>query len=264
MPTPPVDLDRYPIDRLDADAGRALVASCREQVEATGACELPDFVPSEATAAVAAETAKVADRAHHHEGKSTPYLELPDEHWPEGHPRKRWDAFSLAALPYADVPETLQRLYTWDPLMEFVRRALGLAEIHRYADPLGCCSVNVFQPGDRQNWHFDHTDFVVSIALQAAEAGGDFFFTPKVRSPEAERYDDVARVLDGDDADAVRVPMRPGTLVLFQGRYSLHRVSRVEGTRPRLVALLAYDTKPGTCASPLLQQARYGRVQQPA
>jgi hypothetical protein len=29
------------------------------------------------------------------------------------------------------------------------------------------------------------------------------------------------------------------------------------------VALLSYDAKPGTCATPLLQQARYGRVQQP-
>ena len=55
--------------------------------------------------------------------------------------------------------------------------------------------------------------------------------------------------------------MEPGTLVLFQGRYSIHRVTPIEGDVPRLVALLAYDTKPGTCSSELLRAFRYGRTE---
>ena len=56
------------------------------------------------------------------------------------------------------------------------------------------------------------------------------------------------------------VPMTPGTLLLFEGRRSIHRVSPIRGPRARHVALLAYDTKPGTDSSPLLKRVRYGRV----
>ena len=56
------------------------------------------------------------------------------------------------------------------------------------------------------------------------------------------------------------MPMEPGTLMLFEGRRCLHRVTPIEGGTPRLVALLAYDTKPGTCSSELLRLVRYGRA----
>jgi hypothetical protein len=55
--------------------------------------------------------------------------------------------------------------------------------------------------------------------------------------------------------------MRPGTLLVFEGRYSLHRVSPIEGSRWRHVGLLAYDTKPGTMGSDLLRADRYGRTE---
>jgi len=40
--------------------------------------------------------------------------------------------------------------------------------------------------------------------------------------------------------------MEPGTMLLFEGRDSLHRVTPIIGSTPRYVALLAYDTKPAT------------------
>jgi hypothetical protein len=54
--------------------------------------------------------------------------------------------------------------------------------------------------------------------------------------------------------------MTAGTLLIFEGRHSLHRVSPVEGAVRRHVGLLAYDTKPGTMGSDLLRMDRYGRT----
>jgi hypothetical protein len=48
-------------------------------------------------------------------------------------------------------------------------------------------------------------------------------------------------------------------LLLFEGRNSMHRVTPIAGEVSRLVALLAYDTKPDTISTPLLRRARYGR-----
>jgi hypothetical protein len=57
----------------------------------------------------------------------------------------------------------------------------------------------------------------------------------------------------------MRLAMNPGTLLIFEGRYSLHRVSPISGSTLRYVGLLAYDTKPGTVGSSLLRTDRYGR-----
>jgi hypothetical protein len=67
-------------------------------------------------------------------------------------------------------------------------------------------------------------------------------------------------VLAGEAPELVTtVPMMPGTLMLFEGRWSLHRVTPVVGSTPRHVALFGYDTQAGTMSSDLLKQIRYGR-----
>ena len=260
-----VDLDRYPVLDRASPESRALARRCRAQLDATGACELEGFLHPEATARMVRESESLAPRAHRNAGRSTPYLEIPDPAWPEDHPRRIFAEYGVDVIPYDLVPAShaLRRLYEWDPLMEFLAAAIGAPQLFRYADPLGALNVAVMGEGDRLQWHYDQTDFVVSLALRGAEAGGDFEYVPHIRSREDERYGNVRRLLQGDESDVRRVPMRPGTLLLFEGRCSIHRVSPIRGGTTRLVALLAYDTKPGTCASEVLQQARYGRVMRP-
>lgn len=260
-----VDRARYPIDRLGTPGAGALVAQCGAQLADDGACQLPGFVLPAATRTIAAESAAVAHRAHHHAGASTPYLEIPPNDLPDDHPRRTANPFALGAVAWDDIPadHLLHRLYAWDGLRDFLAAVLGETVLFRYADPLGACNIAVMDAGDELEWHFDQTDFVVSIALQAAQEGGDFLYAPRLRSARDECYDQVSALLAGDRSRVRRIPMEPGTLLLFQGRHAIHCVTPVRGTTTRLVALLAYDTKPGTCATPFLQQARYGRVLRP-
>src|SRR6202035_3885200 len=130
-----------------------------------------------------------------------------------------------------------------------------------YADPFGALNLAVMGDGDQLQWHFDQTDFVVSLAIQTASVGGDFEVAPRIRRPDDERYEDVAAVLAGDRSTVVTLSMAPGTLLVFARRHSLHRVSPISGPILRHVGLLAYDTKPGTVGSELLRQDRYGRTQ---
>ena len=67
-------------------------------------------------------------------------------------------------------------------------------------------------------------------------------------------------MLESMSPSITSVPMTPGTLMVFEGRNSLHRVTTIWGDQPRLVALLAYDTKPDTDSSELLKLVRYGRL----
>jgi hypothetical protein len=257
-----IDLERYPILDLTGDATRELTRHCRDQLDCTGACELPGFLKPDAVAMLVREADSLAERAYHSVVTGTPYLEAPDASWPSDHPRKFFEPTSVGVVAYDRFPgdSAMRQLFEWDPLMEFIAAALKKDRLYRYADPMGALNLAVMADGERLHWHYDQTDFVTSIALRPSEAGGDFEYVPLIRSAADENYPRVQRLLEGSRDGVVRVPMNPGTLLLFEGRNSIHRVTSINGSTTRLVALLAYDTKPGTRSSKGLQMARYGRV----
>jgi hypothetical protein len=204
----------------------------------------------------------LADRAHHSQGEGTAYLEFPDFSLPPDHPRLRFAPYAVAAVGYDVIPGTspLRRLYESDAVLALVAAVLDRGPLYRYADPFGALNLAVMSDGDQLQWHFDQTDFVVSLAIQSADRGGDFEVAPRIRRAGDECYPAVAGVLDGG-GDVVTLAMTPGTLLVFEGRHSLHRVSPIGGTTRRHVGLLAYDTKPGTMGSDLLRMDRYGRTE---
>lgn len=255
-----VDLARYP---LADGAWDGAVAGARAGLRERGLVELPGFVAPAALPFLLEDAGRLAPLAWRDRGSGTAYLEAPDPSWPLGHPRRWTGPRALGAVAYdlfpADSP--LRALYEWDPLLRFVEAVLDRGALHRYADECGALNLAVMGEGDQLQWHFDMTDFVVSLALRDAEEGGDFEVAPRLRSAEDERYDAVGAVLAGGGG-AVPVEtldMTPGTLLLFEGRHSLHRVTEVRGPTARWVALLSYDTRPGTRGSDRLRRVRYGR-----
>ena len=240
----------------------SFVPEGRAQMEASGACEIPAFVRADALPEFVDDARRLAPVAHRSGGLGTVYLGFPDESFPLDHPQQWLGQYDVGAVAYDLFPSEspMRRLYEWPELTKFVAAILGLDEIHPYADPLGALNLAVMTDGDQLQWHFDQTDFVVSLAVQDADTGGDFEVAPKIRTAGEEHYDDVARVLAGERDSVVTLPMTPGTLLVFAGRYSLHRVSPIGGSTPRLVGLFGYDTKPGTMSSDLLKEVRYGRV----
>ena len=247
---------------VDLDGAYAVIEQHQRELQERGVSVLPGFVRPDVVDAMVVECDALANEAYHQDVQGTPYLELPEDGWPDGHPRVTWDRSSVHTIGYDQFPSgsLLRAVYESDELLLFLGRILGREPLFRYADPIGALNLAVMVEGDVLGWHFDQTDFVVSLAIQSSERGGDFENVALVRSPADEHYDDVADVLRGDVRDRVVVePMTPGTLMLFEGRHSLHRVTPVEGQRPRYVGLFGYDTKPNTMSSDLLKQIRYGR-----
>jgi hypothetical protein len=54
--------------------------------------------------------------------------------------------------------------------------------------------------------------------------------------------------------------MDPGTLVLFRGRNSIHRVAPNESDTTRMLAVLAYNAEPGVALSESARMTFYGRL----
>jgi hypothetical protein len=262
-PTAIVDLDRYPIADLTTDAARRVIGTARADLARDGVAIFPGFVRAEVVAKMARGALALKPRAHLEDVWGTPYLELPDESMPDGHPR-RTSVHSLTwVVAYDLIPVTspARMLYEWNGLTEFLGEVLERRPLYRMADPLGALNVTLMDEGHIQGWHYDSTDFVVSLAVQASEHGGDFECARMIRAADDENYPAVQRVLTGDDGLVETYPMTPGTLMVFMGRNSLHRVAAVHGHDPRIVALLAYDTTPTANSSDLLKLVRYGRTE---
>ncbi len=258
-----VNLERYPLLDPGSAAWSSVVDAARRQVADSGAAELPDFLSPAGMRAMIDDARALAPTAHRGEGYGTAYLDVADPDLPEDHPRRYIGRAAVGVVAYDMFPKAspMLQLYEWDVLMEFIGAVLQKGKLYHYGDPLGALNLAVMGDGDELQWHFDMTDFVVSLAVQSSEGGGDFEVAPLVRSPHDECYDRVREVLQGRSNEVVCLPMTPGTLLIFEGRHSIHRVSPIRGATDRLVGLLAYDTKPGTCSSELLRLARYGRTQ---
>lgn len=240
-----------------------LSAACLEQFRAEGICVLPGFLRPETVASLVAESDELAHLAHRSTTTATVYLADPDPTLPAEDLRATPLDSSVEVVGYDLFPSTslLRSLYESDELLGFIGRCLGVDRLHRYADPFGALNLAIMRDGDRLGWHFDMTDFVVSIAIQSSTSGGEFENAARIRSADDDNPEEVAAVVDGSADHMIRVePMTPGTLMIFNGRWSLHRVGPILGDRPRYVALLAYDTKPGTDSTDTLKLARYGRL----
>ena len=257
-----IDLDRYPLNDLSSTAGQRVIEDARDQIAAIGAAELSGFVTPDGVAQLVADANSLAERAHPSGGVGTAYLELPSDDWPKDHPRQTWMNYGVRAVGYDVIPyaSPLRQIYESPAVTAFIEAVLNRGTIYHYADPCGALNLAVMGEGDELQWHFDQTDFVVSLAIQDAADGGDFDVVPLIRTAENENYDDVARVLNGSHPDVLTLEMTPGTLLIFEGRHSIHRVSPIKGNTLRHVGLLAYDTKPTTVSSELLREIRYGRV----
>ena len=257
-----VALERYPVHDLESSEGVRLVESCRAELRRAGACKLDGFLRPEAVERMAADGAELTAQGFPNDDVHNVYFTEIDESLPEDDPRRilvrsAQKAVAMDVLP-PDFPT--RRVYEWDGLTRFVAAALEKDVLYRSADPLDGCNLPVYEPGDELGWHFDNSEFSVTLMAQPAERGGEFEYVPMIRTPEDENYPAVRALLQGSREGVIPFPSGPGTLAFFRGRYSIHRVPPVEGSRPRLNSVLTYAAEPGHKLSPLTQKLFYGRT----
>ncbi len=167
-----VDLERYPIDRLDSPEGQALVARCQADMVARGVSQLPGF---------------------------------------------------LTPLAIGEILATARQL-----------------------SPQGWASEST------------HNVYFTPLA-EASPHSSDSM--PQRSAKRAIAYDllPVLGVLKGDHGAVETLPSAPGTLALFHGYHAMHRVTAVQGSRPRINTVLTYGEQPDMTLSPLTQKLFYGR-----
>ncbi len=257
-----LDLERCPIDRPGSPGYDALMAETRGALGQDGCAILKGFVRPDRIADLVAEADRVAPAAHRSFNRTNAYFTKDDPSLPESHPARRFYDRSNAFVPADNFgsDSILRAIYEWPAFAPFIQSALEEERFYPYADPLADLIVNVVEEGGGFPWHFDTNNYTVTLAIQNGEAGGLFEYAPRLRSAEHENYTGVGAVLDGRSDKVKSLVLEPGDLQIFKGRDALHRVSSVEGARPRYVGIFSFVEEPGMVAKPEHCRQLYGRV----
>lgn len=255
-----VDLDRYPIHDLGSPAGGAFLAQCRDSMQTTGSCNLTGFIREEAIVQLIAESENLLPLTSEQYMNRTIYVRPVDPSVPKDHPLRRCFAYHRRQLASDQIASTtiLRQLYDCDLLTCFIAAVQQKITLYPMADEFQALNLIVLEDGQWQPWHFDFNECTVTLLIQAPESGGDFIFVADIRSPVDENYSGIQSFLDGEQSALQTLPRSPGTLTLFRGEYALHAVSRVEGSTPRVSAILTYDELPDRVAPDTTNIQIYG------
>jgi hypothetical protein len=257
-----VDLRRFPINDPASPQYRDLVRSCRDQLRDHGVAQLAGFLTPAAVGEMLALAGELTPRAWASDQTHTAYFEPADQAPGPDHPRALLQHSAKKAIAYDLIPSgaPIRRLYESDDLTSFIAAVLNRPALYRSADPLDALEIAIFDHGDELGWHFDNSEFSITVMYAEAEAGGHFDYYPWLRDQHDENYPVVQQVLLGGSDGVVRLATSPGTLAVFRGQRALHRVTPVSGRRPRINSVLTYGEHPGMKLNELTQQLFYGRT----
>ena len=248
---------RYPI------ADPAFRSECKTAFDEAGALVLHGFLTPEAVEAVRRDGEnKIAD-AYFCASSHNVYLTPKDTGLPDDHPFNRQVISSkgLIADDQIDAASPLKEVYNDADFRSFVSHVVGEGAIHPYADALSAVNLHFAKAGQELGWHFDNSSFATTILIQKPQAGGRFEYVRDLRDSASGdmNFDGVGSVLDGTTRPDM-LEAGPGTLMLFRGRDSLHRVTPTEGGTTRMLAVLAYNSQPGISLSESAMRTFYGRT----
>jgi len=252
-----VNLSQYPLDNPQ------FRAHCKSELDDNGVLVMPGFLLPAAIKSIHAQGEANQHLAYYTTSMHNLYLSPSDPAFPVDHARNRQVSSSKGCITTDQIPSgsALQTLYGDESFKAFLCNVFNEVGLYEYADPLSSINLHFAEHGQELGWHFDNSSFAITLMIQSATEGGVFEYVTDVRDADAGQmnYDLASKVLDGD-LPVKTLSMDAGTLVLFRGRNSMHRLTPNAGSRTRMLAVLAYNTAPGIALSESARMTFFGRL----
>ena len=237
-------------------------AQARKDLQSSGIAIIENFFSQDFTRDLSLACQSKAAQAFFKAVENNVYLGPADHNVPIDHILNHMEPSRVGVLAYDQVNDLkeLCQVYHDQDFQNIIASVLGIEKLYEYECPLGAINLTVMGAGDKLGWHFDLSDFVVSVPLQAANYGGDYEYCRNLRTSEDNNFEGVSKVIRGDRSQVEILEAAPGSLVIFEGRYTMHRVTEVQGPKLRLGVLFGFASEPGVTSSEYLRLARYGRT----
>jgi len=252
-----VNLKSYPLNSNN------FADKCRQKLSETGVLLLPQFLLPEALNQTIREAQTRAHLAYFTKKTHNVYLSEPDTSLPETHVFNRQVKSSKGCITTDQIQSEsgLHVIYNNSIFKKFIAHVVQENAIYPYADPLSGINIHYASEGEELGWHFDNSSFAITLLLQAPKEGGIFQYVGNLRNTNSDEmnFKDVEAVLN-DKAPVKTLNMKEGTLVLFRGLNSLHRVTPTIGNQTRILVVLAYNNKAGVSLSESARMTFFGRL----
>ena len=238
------------------------MAELRRSFHEDGVLVMPDFVDPKHVPQLVTEAVSLSPVAYHNHERSNAFLRPVDQTKPKDHIEAMEGVARINVIANDQIPQDslLRQIYDHPQLTRFIQDIVGNGPVFKYECPLGALNYQLMGDGDKIRWHYDIAEFVASIPLQKAEEGGKFEYVKDLRLLDDADFSRTKGILNGHADSAIkRLQATPGSLILFQGRNTLHSVTPIEGHKPRINCLLGYASEPHQRATPYVQEMRYGR-----
>ena len=252
-----INLKQYPIDN------EIFIRSCENELDQKGVLTLPNFINNQTLLELVNEAKVNQFKAYYAKSTHNIYLTEIDDKLPPDHIFNYQVVSSKGCITTDQIPENskLKSIYGSTLFKNFLAKVVKEKNIYEYSDPFS--SINIHYASDTQElgWHFDNSNFAVTLLLQKPKAGGEFEYVKNARNIEKNDmgYNSVSEIIH-QKKPPTKLDIQPGTLVLFRGKNSMHRVTPTIGETTRMLVVFAYNSKPGISLSKSAQKIFFGRT----
>jgi len=252
-----IDIKSCPIE------DKEFVASSKKKLEENGALTISNFLTTKVLLGLVEEAKSCKHLAFYTKSTHNVYLTPKNKDFGDNHIFNKQIISSKGCITTDQIPEKspLKKIYKSDVFKNFIATLVGEKYLYEYEDPLSSINVHYASEGQELGWHFDNSSFAVTLLLQKPKGGGVFEYVKDVRDSERGdfAFEKVERIVEGSLKPSV-LGIEPGTLVLFKGKNSMHRVTPTVGDLTRYLVVFAYNSKPGVSLSKSAQKTFYGRT----
>ena len=257
-----IDLETYPLDQPASEGYAALVNQCRIDLANGGMFNLTGFLKPEAILKAVAEVTPALenDSFKHHRRHNVFFKDEVPGISPDHPALREFDSINHTVCADQIGGSVVARLYEYSPFLRFLADTMGKQHLYLMDDPLARVNVMASRHGEALNWHFDQSEFTTTIMLQASDEGGELEYRSELRTPQEPNYEEIARLVSGENSDNRIMTLTPGTLNVFRGVNTPHRVTTVAGSRDRIMAIFSFYEQPGVTFSDEMRVGFYGRA----
>ncbi len=258
-----IDVDRYPICQIDSSEYRSLVKRFSAQLSRDGLINLAGFLtPHVLEQSVSELLPLIMTESFTHCREHNVFFDDVGGLDPDHPALKKLRTTSHTICADQLHSKLVTEIYESEEFVKFLAAIIGKPELYPMEDRLGRVNVMAYYEGEALNWHFDRSEFTITLLLQSPEYGGKFQVCKGLRDQAGFNLDEIGRMLAGNGGNVLTKQISAGSLTIFQGKYTAHRITPVLGNRPRIVAVFSYFEAPNVRFSEFEQIGFYGRVAQ--
>ena len=232
-----------------------------EMLETDGILIFNSFINNNGLATLQKEASELKDLSYKSHSEYNVYVSEYDNSFSDDSPRNRIMSTSKKCIPNDLIPDNsiLQKIYDSKIIRSFFKDLLNKNDLYPYSDPLSSININYYDKGDALGWHFDNSDFTITLLIKNCNKGGVYEFFNDMRYKDGqEDYAFVEKILD-NIVSGTKVDSFEGDLMIFKGNKSIHQVTAVEEGE-RILVTFNYNEAEGI---PLSEQSRktfFGRI----